>query len=356
MTRSAVVLLKFCATALAMALLSGCSPPRELEGRPPTPADASAAALLPPGRVERIANPEIADGAQVTMADGSRLIALRYSFPAGAIGELDRRRDALEGRTDLTSKSSVNAGNIQYLRYGAPGASGLVWVSGSWLFAAEARDAAALAALIAASRAGGMESSTGSAATLVALYGGALVVIVLLIAGLMRLVVRSLAVRPEPGAVPVSRDVLLQRLSALNAPDRPWVVRSGPEADLIVEWKLADASWWGILSKSGMRKAYRLRLYLDAATSRCGALDEFGEIEWSAGALGTPKVHFRRKFFRGIQIARFERGVAYGMKGPAGPLAKVVDYKFDIDDVKQPIVAAVVAAGWTYQPIVWPKR
>jgi hypothetical protein len=24
--------------------------------------------------------------------------------------------------------------------------------------------------------------------------------------------------------------------------------------------------------------------------------------------------------------------------------------------VKQPVIAAVVSAGWTYQPILWPKR
>jgi hypothetical protein len=24
--------------------------------------------------------------------------------------------------------------------------------------------------------------------------------------------------------------------------------------------------------------------------------------------------------------------------------------------VKQPVIAAVLAAGWTYQPILWPRR
>lgn len=358
MTTLTGTLLRLCAVAVAAGVLAGCLPPHELEGRPPTPADATATALLPPGRVERVATPGVVDGARVTTSDGSSLVALRFASSAGAIGELDRRRDALEGRSDLNSKSTVDAGAIQFARYGAPGISGLLWASGTWFFAAEARDPAALAALISASHAGGMEGGTGigSATTLVALYGGALVAMVALIAGLIWLVVRSLAVPPTPRVVPVSAEIMRQRLLALNAPDRPWIVRSGPEADLIVEWKFADATWWGILSKSGMRKAYRLRLYFDAATARCGALDEFGEIEWSAGLLGAPKVHFRRSFFRGIQIARLERGVVYGMKGPAGPLAKVVDYKFDIAEVKQPIMAEVLAAGWTWRPILWPGR
>jgi hypothetical protein len=121
---------------------------------------------------------------------------------------------------------------------------------------------------------------------------------------------------------------------ALNAPDRPWTVRSGPEADLVVEWKYADATWWGLLAKSGLRKAYRLRLYFDEASHRCGALDEFGEVDWSAGILAAPQVHFSKSFFRGVQLVRMERGVAYGFKTPTGGPGKVLDYSFDINDVK----------------------
>ena len=51
-----------------------------------------------------------------------------------------------------------------------------------------------------------------------------------------------------------------------------------------------------------------------------------------------------------------ERGVAYGLKTPTGDPAKVLDYTFDINDVKQPVVDAVTACGWTYQPLIWPRR
>ncbi len=133
----------------------------------------------------------------------------------------------------------------------------------------------------------------------------------------------------------VSRQQLVQRLLALNDPARPWIVRPGPEADLLVEWKYADASWWGVLGKAGMKRAYRLRLYFDEARHQCGALDEFGQIDWSAGLLSAPRVHFSHSFFRGIQLVKMERGVAYGFKTPTGSGAgKVLAYTFDIAEVK----------------------
>ena len=85
-------------------------------------------------------------------------------------------------------------------------------------------------------------------------------------------------------------------------------------------------------------------------------LDEFGELDWSAGLMGAPRIHYSRSFFRGIQLVRRRREVVYGLQTPAGRPVKAVDYKFDIDEVKQPVIAAIVSAGWTYQPILWPKR
>ena len=173
---------------------------------------------------------------------------------------------------------------------------------------------------------------------------------------LFRSVVRRTAVRPVPGTPAVSAAELKRLLLGLNAAHLPWTLRTGPEADIVAEWKFADASWWGMLAKSGMKKSYRLRLFFDETTRRCGALDEFGELDWSAGLMAAPRIHYSRSFFRGIQLVRRRREVVYGLQTPAGRPVKAVDYKFDIDEVKQPVIAAVVSAGWTYQPILWPKR
>lgn len=344
---------------IVLGALVGCSPPVELAGRAVTPLDVTAASLLPPGKSERFEWPSASDGAEVTTANGAHFRAVRFASEADARRGFEQAGEALLLRSEAMSKSSVNVGSLQYMRYGGAHVSGLIWVSGTWLFGAEARDAALLEALIAASRAGGTGDAgvAGSPLLMAILMGLAAIAAIAVMVLFIRLLIRRLAARPAADAPMLTQAALVVRLLALNDPGRPWIVRRGPEADLVVEWKYADASWWGVLGKAGAGRAYRLRLYFDEARHRCGVLDELGTVDWSAGLLSAPRVHFERSFFRGIQLANVERGVAYGFGTPIGGGAgKVLDYKFDISEVKQPVIDVVCAAGWTFQPILWPPR
>lgn len=349
-----IIFLLICVT-----LLASCSPPPETADRPETPPDAPARSLLPPGdAAASIAYPNATDAAQSLGAGERRLTALRFASAAAARDAFARERDRRLKDPAVKSSDAVEALSVRYFRTTADGTSVLSWVSGVWLFVAEARDGPALAALVAASGAGGVSlaSPLQSPATLTALFVGASLVLIALISVLIIAILRRTAVRPAPGTPAVPAAELARRLLELNAVHLPWALRAGPEADIVAEWKYADASWWGVLAKSGMKKSYRLRLFFDEAKRRCGALDEFGEIDWSAGLLAAPRVHYSRRFFRGVQLVRRQREVVYGLRTPTGQPGKVLDYAFDIDTLKQPVIAAVVAAGWTYQPILWPKR
>ena len=352
------MLLRLGSLLLVLAALAGCSPPPEIGERPVTPPDVPAVSLLPPGQRASIPYRGTADAAEFRATDGRHLIALRFPSSDAAREAFARERDARLKRPEVTSSSAADTPAVRYFRYSGKDQHALGWVSGTWLFIAEAGNGPALTALIAASGVGGMgkTSSFESPVALGAMFALSLVALLAALFGLIYLVMRSIAVRPAAGIPAVSRSELVRRLTALNAPDRPWIARMGPEADLIVEWKYADATWWGVLAKSGLRKSYRLRLYFDEANHRCGALDEFGELDWSAGLLAAPRVHFSSSFFRGVQLVRMERGVAYGLKTPTGGPTKVLDYKFDINDVKQPVIDAVTGGGWTYQPVLRPRR
>ena len=349
----------FIGILLVLGLLTACGPPPELSGRPLTPPDVAARALLPPGEVAQVAADGAVEAAAVRTPDGGRFSAFRLATAGQAADAFARWRDRRLAQPDVRSSQAVGVGALHFARYSGDGVRGLGWVSGTWFFIAQASNESSLTALIAASRAGGVGDPgwAGSPATIVALVFGIAAAVLLVVATLARLALRRLAVAPAPGVAAVERSVLEERLLSLNRPERPWLVRHDAGADLVVEWKFADAAWWGVLAKSGLRKSYRLRLYLDERGHRCGALDEFGEVEWSAGAIGSARVTFQRNFFRGVQLMRKERGIAYGFKTPAGGGAgKVLDYTFDIDALKQPVIEAVTQAGWTYQPVLWPKR
>jgi hypothetical protein len=341
---------------LLLAMLTGCSPPKDIADRPVTPPQVAAASLLPPGPAAPLAYPGARDAAGMRTPDGRLFLALRFATPGAAADAAAKERHARTPEQGTSTSTAVDVLSVHYFSYGSTSRSGFGWVSGTWLFIAEAPDAASLNVLMAASHAGGPDRLPFPAAPwmLALLFVLALAAVLGVVWAVIRFALRKTAVHPPPGTPVLTRNELTARLQSLNAPGRPWFVRSGPEADLIVEWKYADAAWWGLLAKSGVKKAYRLRLYFDDENRRCAALDEFGELEWSAGLAAAPSVRFSRSFFRGVQLVRVERGVAYGLKTPAGTPGKVLDYRFDIDDVKRPVIDTVVGAGWTYQPVLRP--
>lgn len=346
--------------ALLLMLTTACTPPPELD-RPAVSSTASAVSLLPPGRTTPATFAGADNGAAVVTEDGGRITALRFPNTDMAQRGYDQIAARIAGRPDVGSRRSVSTGATRYVKYSAGQTSGLAWLSGVWVFSAEAASSEQLAALINSSGVGGIPAglsglSIGDVAWIAPVALGSLAALLSLF--LPGWLMRRSAVAPVPGAAVLTQENLVKRLLALNDEKLPYIVRSGPEADLVVEWKFADAKWWGILARQGVRKSYRLRLYLDESAHRASALDEFGEVEWSAGLTTAPVVKFQKTFFRGIVLARRERAVAYGFKTPfAGGFGKVLDYKLDVGWLKDRITEEITGSGWTYQPVLRaPKR
>ena len=345
----------FALVVLLLGVVSACGPAPSVTARPVTPASASADALLPEGpRAPAVFGNSI-DGLDVRRDDG-RIAAFRYPTETRTLAALREHARRQEHRDEIRHRRQRTVGGAASLVYGGPSVSGLAWTSGPWLFVAEAPDERALAALVDASGAGGHGPRPapfryfGWLAALAAGLG---------LAGtfaLTQAAARLAAVRPEPGVVPVSRDALRRRLLALDDALQPFSVREDSRSDLVVEWKIVDAAWWGIFHAAGMREAYRMRLALDERRHEARALEDLGSVEWLAGTEGpVPRVRHARRFFRGIVLFHYRRGVAWAVT-PRAPreVGKVYDYRFDARDVKGPVVATVVEAGWGFQPVLWP--
>jgi hypothetical protein len=151
----------------------------------------------------------------------------------------------------------------------------------------------------------------------------------------------------------VGKETLVKRLTDLNEPAKPYQIIKGEETDLLAEWKIVDATWYGIFNKSGLNKAYRAYLQLDEGRHSVRCFEEYGSISWSAGTQGlTPSVHFSKRSFGGRILFQKEYGVAYGMKS-VNPLeaGEVYQYKFDIDEIRTPLIQAVRAGGWEWVPV-----
>ncbi len=106
--------------------------------------------------------------------------------------------------------------------------------------------------------------------------------------------------RAKPGATPLGKEELMEKLLGLNHDKLPYTVEKGGEIDLLAEWKIADAAWYELFAKAELDKNHKLWLFLDEKERAVKALDEVYSVEWRAGV---PSVSLRAEMFRGRVIA-----------------------------------------------------
>jgi hypothetical protein len=157
--------------------------------------------------------------------------------------------------------------------------------------------------------------------------------------------------RGRPDAI--GKKELEQRILSLNDPSKPYRIVRDNDTDLIAEWKIVDASWYGVFSKNRITEVYRAKMLLDEDRHTVRCYEELGSVNWSAGTSGlVPSVHYQRSFFGGRILYKKSRGKAYGIKN-VNPteLGKVYNCMFDIDRIRQPIMTVVEENGWEWVPV-----
>jgi len=151
---------------------------------------------------------------------------------------------------------------------------------------------------------------------------------------------------------PVSRQELIDKILALNDPLKPYRIVKGTDTDLIAEWKIVDAEWYGIFSKSGLKEAYMARLLVDESRHAVRCYEELHGITWTAALPLTPRIHYRRSFFGGRILYKKEHAKGYGIKQlKTLEAGKVYDYKFDVNEIRGPIILTVEENGWEWVPV-----
>lgn len=158
--------------------------------------------------------------------------------------------------------------------------------------------------------------------------------------------------RRKPKVTPLGKQALIDKILKLNSPQLPYQIKPAENADLMLEWNIVDASWFGIFSKEKLKEVYRALLLADESRHSVRYYEELGTVEWSAGA---PKVFYREQFFKGRILFRKSWGVQYGIKED-GTVGKVYQYKFDIGMVRDPIQKVVEESGWEFVPVIRKKH
>ena len=158
---------------------------------------------------------------------------------------------------------------------------------------------------------------------------------------------------PAPGVAPATMTDLRTALLDLNRPTSPVVVRDGgPEdADFVAEWRIADARWYEIFAKAGLKKTAQVLLRLDAGRSEVRAVDRGFDVEWRAGV---PTLSFSAEAFRGQKV-EVSFGKAWAFQEEDLRFGKVYDWRFNTRELKGPLQEVVANGGWAWRPVAFGK-
>ena len=159
-------------------------------------------------------------------------------------------------------------------------------------------------------------------------------------------------IRPLPGVVPIPIDEMKRRLLAVNGLDLPMRVRETKRGKLVAEWKLADAKWAGVFQAGGLSLAHWVKFEFDGEHHVARAIDFSRSVSWRGGVAG---IGWSFTFFRGIVFWEFDSAAEYGLlfKDSAWRFDHAYRYRYNIGELKRPLVAAIVDGGWTYRPVAF---
>lgn len=152
----------------------------------------------------------------------------------------------------------------------------------------------------------------------------------------------------KPGVDPVSVDDLRSALLGLSRESAPWQVRDGAEdgCDLVAEWRIVDAQWYGIFFQHGLSKVFRVKLKFDEGSHEVRNVDEQASVTWRDGIPSIGK-----SWSRG-QMNEIESGQALGFT-EQGEFGEVYNYKFRSSEIKNPLRDAATERGWGWKAVTW---
>lgn len=150
---------------------------------------------------------------------------------------------------------------------------------------------------------------------------------------------------------PVTKNVILQKLLALNNPSNPFEIGVSEETDLLVEERIVDAQWregeLGLTEKQ-LKKGYRAWLLLDEASHEARFNEEkTTETTEKKGPFGLGGISSQKSTFRGKMYADKEHGSSGSLFGGK----KNYEYTFDVKRVHDPIKKTLEENGWNFKQV-----
>ena len=161
------------------------------------------------------------------------------------------------------------------------------------------------------------------------------------------------AVKGDTGVAPAGADALRERLHAAAGPDLPFAVTPGSSPnELEATWRYADAQWLDLARARKLRRTQRIVMRLDDAAKVVRVLEYSAAFDASAGRGGAD---VSWQLSRGITFFQVDYQKVFGLQldgrgRPTGALG--YEWKFNLQEMKAPLIAAVTRAGWEWRPVI----
>lgn len=156
--------------------------------------------------------------------------------------------------------------------------------------------------------------------------------------------------RPRRGTERVSRDALRERLLNLNDTASLFVLEEVAPYHLVGRWKLEVPEYFSLFGKHGLSEVYQLDLYLKP-DGPVLALETRGSVRWDATAV-PPRLSYSWSYFRGVVFFEYKLEKDWVLDRELR-FRKAVDFSFNADHYKKPLVDVIVGSGWVYRPIMF---
>ena len=158
-------------------------------------------------------------------------------------------------------------------------------------------------------------------------------------------------VDPQAGTKPLLKQDLIQILLSVNDPKLPWQIKRGDKEDLIAEWKIVDEKWVDLFAANKISLVHKLRFRIDDRTHTVHAQDVERRVSYRVGVDGRPQATLHWSGHRGIDFYDYERGLTFGVIFKDGKLqiGEAYNYKFNLNEMKQPLIDAVTKGGWRWK-------
>ena len=152
-----------------------------------------------------------------------------------------------------------------------------------------------------------------------------------------------------PGA-PVSLADAQARVLALNSPELPFLYEATPDG-VRATWKYADVKWAAIAAAGTISAAYVLRVELNAseATWSFEETDDRTDLTVRGSSEGIGLSGSASTFTGREKKVSFQFGVGTAAKTTdrqGSHEGNLYGYSFTTDEVKQPLIDTLTAAGW----------